>query len=115
MTTRPDISITLMSGPRDGDTLHFALNGRDQLVITVGRREGSDILLTYDSQVSRAHARLIYDTRDMEFFLEDLGSRNGTFFVNDRVTQRESIHPGELFRVGRTWLRLDKLPEPTGE
>lgn len=107
MSGRPNLSVTLMSGPRDGETHIFELGARDQMTITIGRRDGCDILLAYDSQVSRLHARLVYDARDMEYFLEDVGSRNGTFIGTRRVHERDSIEPGELFRIGRTWLRLD--------
>lgn len=109
MTGRPNLSITLMSGPRDGETHIFELGGRDQMTITIGRREGCDILLSYDSQVSRLHARLTYDARDMEYFIEDAGSRNGTFIGGRRIHERDALQPGELFRIGRTWLRLDSV------
>lgn len=109
MSGRPNLSITLMSGPRDGETHVFELGGRDQMTITIGRREGCDIMLAYDSQVSRLHARLIYDARDMEYFLEDVGSRNGTFIGLRRVHERDTLQAGELFRIGRTWLRLDSI------
>ena len=40
--------------------------------------------------------------------LADVGSRNGTY-VDDRRLRDELIdlQPGQLFRVGRTWLRVD--------
>ncbi len=115
MNDRPNLSITMMSGPQDGRTFIFALpTGKDELVITLGRREECDIGFGFDSQVSRMHARLIYDTRDMEYYLEDAESRNGTFIGQNKVKGRVTIRPGELFRVGRTWLRLDP-PSDTPE
>ncbi len=114
MSERPDISLTFMSGPHDGKTLNFEAPARDdELVLTIGRREGCDIMLSYDSQVSRLHARVVYDARDTEFFLEDAESRNGTFLGNAKVNGRVALQPGMLFRVGRTWMRLDTLPEMT--
>jgi len=101
-----------MSGPRDGDTLSFDVDFDHvppPLIVTIGRREDMDIQLHFDSQASRTHAHLIYDGSD--FWLEDLESRNGVFLSDDvRITERTKIEPGELFRVGRTWLRLDPLP-----
>lgn len=107
------ITITFMSGPKDGDSLTFAVPERIQevpMVLTIGRREGSDICLSYDSQVSRLHAHLGFD--GARFWLEDTDSRNGTFLDGERLpkNQRASLHPGTIFRVGRTWLRLDPLP-----
>lgn len=107
------ISITFMSGPRDGDTLTFDVpEGVDAvpLVLTIGRREDSDICLNYDSQASRLHAHLSYDGED--FWLSDQGSRNGTFIGDEQLEESGSkdIEPDTLFRVGRTWLRLDPMP-----
>jgi pSer/pThr/pTyr-binding forkhead associated (FHA) protein len=106
------IHVSLMSGPLDGQTFAFPTpNGNEPLVLTIGRREGCNITLGYDTQVSRLHARLIYDARDMEFFLEDAGSRNGTYLGQTRVRGRITLEPGTLFKIGRTWLRVDPLSE----
>ena len=107
------ISITMMSGPRDGESLSFAVNRpslKSPMVLTIGRREGSDIRINYDSQVSRLHAHVGFNGED--FWIEDMGSRNGTFVFDERVKEgdRISAPAGTLFRVGRTWLRLDPLP-----
>jgi len=119
---KKEISITYMSGPFDGKKMAFDQPGVGQeRVITIGRREGSDIHIAFDNQVSRLHARLgcvAVPTADLEaaalpyvltFWLEDGGSRNGTFIekVDDPIEGRVSVRPGTLFRIGRTWLRLD--------
>jgi pSer/pThr/pTyr-binding forkhead associated (FHA) protein len=105
----PYISVTLMSGPRDGEVLRFDINPEDaEIILTIGRRDTCDICLNYDSQVSRLHAQIRYDGEG--FWLEDLDSRNGTFLNGKRVENRSPITPGTLFRVGRTSLRLDPLP-----
>lgn len=117
-----EISLTFMSGPLDGKTITFAQpEPGDQRVISIGRRDGCDVHLTYDNQVSRLHARLgcmarmvtAGDTVSMpsvlSFWLEDNGSRNGTYIEKEYepITGRINLRPGTLFRIGRTWLRLD--------
>lgn len=117
-----EISITFMSGPLDGKKLVFAQPAAgEERVLSIGRREGSDIHLPFDSQVSRLHAHLscvsIPTTQTdsasqpyiITFWLEDNGSRNGTFVEKqpEAVTGRVNLRPGSLFRIGRTWLRLD--------
>ncbi len=103
------ISITMMSGPRDGEVIHFPLDAEEyEKEITFGRRENCDISLNYDSQVSRLHARILFDGES--FWLEDLGSRNGTFVGEQTVEERVEITPGTLFKLGRTWMQLDPLP-----
>ncbi|HRL10758.1 MAG TPA: FHA domain-containing protein [Aggregatilineales bacterium] len=117
-----EISITFMSGPLDGKKLAFAQPTLgEERTLTLGRREGSDIHMPFDSQVSRLHARLgcvsVPTTQSdssptayvITFWLEDGGSRNGTFIEKQEepINGRVSLRPGTLFRIGRTWLRLD--------
>lgn len=117
-----DISITFMSGPRDGEKINFKQPDRgDERIITIGRRETCDIHLGTDNQVSRLHARLGCESVEvtstesvtspymLQFWLEDGSSRNGTFIEKnpEPIQSRVSLRPGTLFRIGRTWLRLD--------
>ena len=118
---RGEISITFMSGPLDGKTLIFDQPEiGDQSVISIGRRDTCDIHLPFDNQVSRLHARLgcvassVSDSQSslpalLSFWLEDSNSRNGTYVEKDPDPLQERAHmrPGTLFRIGRTWLRLD--------
>jgi predicted component of type VI protein secretion system len=104
------IAITFMSGPLDGKTMTWEAAAHEtEKVLNIGRREGCDIMLDYDSQVSRLHARVIYDLGNNAFYLQDMDSRNGTFLndANNRIKGRVPLLRGELFRVGRTWLRVD--------
>ncbi len=61
-------------------------------------REGAkaDIVIRNPS-VSKRHAK-IYES-DGEWFLEDLGSSNGTFFANQRISEPVAISPGALFAL----------------
>jgi pSer/pThr/pTyr-binding forkhead associated (FHA) protein len=106
-----EIAIALMSGPKDGTVLAFEtlLDSDKPTEITIGRRDGCDVCLNYDSQVSREHALVIFDGE--QFWLEDTGSTNGTFIDEEKITGRVTIEPGQLFRVGRTWLRVEPLTQ----
>ncbi|MDX2161801.1 MAG: FHA domain-containing protein [bacterium] len=122
MSTK-EISVTFMSGPLDGRTLRFEQpDTGDELVLHIGRREGCDVHMPFDNQVSRLHARLgvrsmpvtasdsVVEPFVLSFWLEDLDSRNGTFIERERtpIKERISVRPGSLFRIGRTWMRLDE-------
>lgn len=117
-----EISVTYMSGPLDGKKLMFEQPPiGEERMLTIGRREGCDIHMPFDNQVSRIHARLgcislptaandsLPHPYILSFWLEDGGSRNGTFIEKeeDAIEGRVSLRPGTLFRIGRTWLRLD--------
>ncbi len=66
--------------------------------VTVGRAPTSDIMLD-EPFVSSTHARFV--PRGQFFFVEDLGSCNGTF-VNDRQVMEAQLKPQYRVRIGET-------------
>jgi pSer/pThr/pTyr-binding forkhead associated (FHA) protein len=69
----------------------------------VGRTEACAIRLS-DSYVSQVHARLY--GKDGSWFVEDLGSTNGTYLNDRRVVQPVEVHAGDVVKVGKTVLEL---------
>jgi hypothetical protein len=70
--------------------------------LTVGRAGGCAVALPEDTFVSSLHAR-VYRT-DQGVAVEDLGSTNGTFVNQDRVTSPVPINRGDRVKVGSTVL-----------
>ena len=79
-------------GGRVGES--FPLDG-DRM--TVGRRPESDIFLD-DVTVSRDHAMLVH--RSDEWFLDDLGSLNGTY-VNRQRIESQRLADGDELQIGK--------------
>jgi pSer/pThr/pTyr-binding forkhead associated (FHA) protein len=79
--------------------------------VLVGRETGSDCRLE-DSAISSRHARLAY--RQGQWWVEDLGSRNGTFLNQERLTQPLVLASGDELRFGGVILRvaIEPVPEP---
>jgi len=111
-----ELSITIMSGVDDGSLLRCsAAQGDGQKiagywVISIGRQDNNDICLNNDTFVSRHHARI--HVKDDQLLLEDRDSTNGTYIEitprdDVQVIEKAPIKPGQLFRVGRTWLRIE--------
>jgi hypothetical protein len=72
--------------------------------ITVGRAATSDIVL--DEQfVSSTHARLL--PRGQFYYVEDLGSTNGTF-VNERQVTEAQLKMDSRVRIGETTFRYEE-------
>jgi pSer/pThr/pTyr-binding forkhead associated (FHA) protein len=69
----------------------------------IGRSNGCAIRLQ-DTYVSQMHARLA--DRDGAWFVEDLGSTNGTYLNDQRVQAPVEVHAGDVVRVGKTVLEL---------
>lgn len=69
----------------------------------VGRADACAIRLA-DSYISQFHARLF--PRDGAWLVEDLGSTNGTFLNERKLTAPSEVHVGDRLRLGRTILEL---------
>lgn len=69
--------------------------------VTIGRREQSDIPLTWDSEVSRAHA-LLEPIGDQWTLVDDGLSRNGSFVNGSRVHGRQRLHDRDRMCFGNT-------------
>jgi len=71
---------------------------------TLGRATDNHIVLP-DTYASVYHARL--DRRDGEWWLTDLGSRNGTRLNEVLITKPVPLADGDLIGVGQVKLRLE--------
>ncbi len=74
----------------------------------IGRGEGNEILLS-DRSVSRRHARIIREGE--RWFLEDLGSSNGTF-IEGRKIKKEELISGTEFRIGKFSISFKEEKKP---
>jgi pSer/pThr/pTyr-binding forkhead associated (FHA) protein len=104
--------IMIMSGPDDGQKVYLSreygdgnLSQDNSWTLSFGRREECDVSIPFDTQVSRRHA-VLRVTDDRRFFLEDMGSLNGTYVGKARIEEPTEVERGELFRLGRTWMRI---------
>lgn len=87
--------VRLQGGSEPGS---FVAVDRDGL--TLGRDASNDVVL-HDPQASAHHARIV--ATEKGFFIEDLGSTNGTFVQGQRVT-RQSLQGGEVIQLGQSKL-----------
>jgi FHA domain-containing protein len=71
--------------------------------ITIGRAEDSTLVIT-DDFASARHARLV--PRDGNWFVEDVGSTNGTYLDRGKVSGLTPVPLGVPIRIGRTSLEL---------
>lgn len=109
----------VMSGVDDGSLLKCSTANNDGQrsgdgwVVTLGRHDSNDICLNNDTFVSRQHAKIHW--KDGEWWLEDCNSTNGTFVemsAEDHMLEgMMRLEVGQLFRIGRTWLRIEPETE----
>ena len=90
----------MTSGGNEGATAAL-----DQAPILIGRGTDAAIRLD-DDYVSTRHARIA--ASGDQWFVEDLGSTNGTYIGTVRITQPTTITLGTQVRIGKTILELRK-------
>ncbi|MDY6845657.1 MAG: FHA domain-containing protein [Chloroflexota bacterium] len=84
--------LSMRTGPNPGEA--FPL---EQAEVLLGRDLANDVAIG-DPEVSRRHARFFM--RDDDFFVEDLGSTNGTFLNGERISSPKQLRAGDVITFG---------------
>lgn len=104
------LKLTCMSGMQDGESFQFQLRD-DPAEVLLGRSEDCTVSFPEDPELSRRHARLLWNSQNAFWQLEDLKSTNGTYLGEfkeaKRVGEPVALTYSDIFRVGRTCLRLE--------
>jgi pSer/pThr/pTyr-binding forkhead associated (FHA) protein len=92
--------LLVVDGANKGERAELA-----EAPILIGR--GSDAAIRLDDDyVSTRHARIA--SSGDQWFVEDLGSTNGTYIGSARITQPTTLTLGTQVRIGKTLLELRK-------
>ena len=91
-------SLVVTQGPLTGTALPLREAGT-----VIGRNPESALVLD-DDFASGRHARIF--SRDGAWFVEDLGSTNGTFLGSERLTNPSRVEAGSTLRIGKTVIEL---------
>jgi hypothetical protein len=95
----PGVWLMVERGPQKGQEWNL-----NKDVITVGREITNDIVIN-DQQVSRRHLRFTRNPQDgpTSFTVEDLGSSNGTFINEERLSgASHKLKNGDVIQLGET-------------
>jgi pSer/pThr/pTyr-binding forkhead associated (FHA) protein len=93
-------TLTVTEGSLAGTTLSLMDSG-----VLLGRNPECTLVLD-DDFASGRHARIF--RRDAGWFVEDLGSTNGTFLGSSRLTEPMPVEVGSTLRIGKTIFELRK-------
>ena len=85
--------------------------------IILGRRRKSsqdiDLDLAPDSYVSKRHARITFENK--EYWVEDLGSGNGTWVNGEKIAEKTRLMPEDTLRIGWTNIEVQMEGTPAAE
>lgn len=90
--------LVVVQGPLQGKELPLASSP-----ILLGRAQECSLVLE-DDYASGKHARFF--PQGSRWFLEDLGSTNGTWLGDEQLTRASTVEPGDRIRIGKTVLEL---------
>ena len=90
--------LVVTEGPLRGTTLDLSASP-----ILLGRAQEATLVLE-DDYASGRHARLF--PQGSRWFIEDLGSTNGTYLGGSQLTRALPVEPGVPIRIGKTVIEL---------
>jgi len=93
-------SVAIVEGGNAGEVVSLA-----NAPLLIGRGNDAAIRLD-DDYVSTRHARIA--VAGDQWYVEDLGSTNGTYVGSSRITQATAISLGTQIRIGKTILEMRK-------
>jgi len=93
-------SVAIVEGGNAGEVVSLA-----NAPLLIGRGNDAAIRLD-DDYVSTRHARIALSGD--QWYVEDLGSTNGTYVGSSRITQATAISLGTQIRIGKTILEMRK-------
>ncbi len=95
---RTPTTLTVTAGSLAGTTVSMKETG-----VLLGRNPECTLVLD-DDFASGRHARIF--RRDAGWFVEDLGSTNGTYLGSSRLTEPMPVEVGSTLRIGKTVFEL---------
>ena len=96
---RPPRTLVLLN-EKGGKAGSYQLDGEQ---LQIGRADACQIKLS-DTYASQFHARIY--RRDGGWYVEDLGSTNGTYLNQRRITSPAELRAGDRLRIGKTNMEL---------
>ncbi len=92
--------VVIVEGGNQGEAVSL-----DEAPLLIGRGNDAAIRLD-DDYVSTKHARI--GSSGDQWYVEDLGSTNGTYVGSSRISQATALQLGTQIRIGKTILELRK-------
>jgi serine protease Do len=113
------IVLRYTQGSKTGRVEEFPLEKARATGLTVGRESTCEIAFDADKDdlVSRTHSKITVEgDNPPNFWIGDLGSRNGTYVNKQRISSRVKLMPGDIVQLGPGGpeFEFDMNPRPAG-
>src|SRR5215217_6028703 len=92
--------LRITGGPAQGTNIEI---GQE---LQIGRSAAREGRLGDDPEISRQHARITRNPQG-QLMVEDLGSTNGTYVNGQRIGGAQVLNPGDTVQMGRSTLTVE--------
>jgi len=91
-------SVIITTGDQKGEFLPLG-----RRISVIGRAENLPLQIR-DDLISRKHLRIRFDEETGGYFAEDMGSHNGVYINNRKITEKTLLAEGDMILIGATVL-----------
>ncbi len=91
-------SVIVTTGEQKGEFLPLG-----RRISVIGRAENLPLQIR-DDLISRKHLRIRFDEPTGDYWAEDMGSHNGVYVNNKKITEKTRLAEGDLILIGATVL-----------
>ena len=91
------VGVPLIIELKSGGAVINTINAKVDRSIIIGRSKICDIVINNEN-MSRQH--LIIEYSDDSFYVQDLSTKNGTFFNGVRMTHKRRLEKGDVLKIG---------------
>lgn len=67
----------------------------------IGRSHSEEIVIEEDLHVSRRNSIITYDKQTKTYYIEDAGSRHGTYVNGIELTEKTELKSGDVIKIGK--------------
>ena len=67
----------------------------------IGRGHTEHIVIEDDLGVSRANSVIICDKQTKIYYIDDVGSKHGTYVNGERITEQKELKNGDIITIGK--------------
>lgn len=91
-------SVIVSTGDQKGEFLPLG-----RRISVIGRAENLPLQIR-DNLISRKHLRIRFDEPTGDYLAEDMGSHNGVYINNRKITEKTRLAEGDMILIGATVL-----------
>jgi pSer/pThr/pTyr-binding forkhead associated (FHA) protein len=67
----------------------------------IGRGHSAHVFVEDDLNVSRENSVITYDKQAQIYYIEDVGSKHGTYLNGEKIEEKKQLNSGDIIGIGK--------------